>query len=125
MHKRAFGCTSRRGRAAAGFPQVDIVEMPDRYVLRADLPGVDPADIDITLEHGVLQLSGRRPQPGPDASHRTLYTERVSGEFCRRIALPDITQLDGIDATSSFGTLEISLPKVPAARPRRVEVEVA
>lgn len=125
MHKRAFRCTSRRARAGAGFPKIDIVEMPDRYVLRADLPGVDPADIDITLERGVLQLSGRRPQPDPDATRRTLYAERVSGEFCRRIALPDITQLDGIGATSRFGTLEISLPKVPAARPRRVEVEAA
>jgi len=105
-------------------PAVDVVEEAERFVVRADLPGVDPKDVEITAEAGVLTLRGKRESVAhEEASYER--TERVAGSFLRRFTLPDAAQTDAITARQVNGVLEVSIPKQPKLQPRRVEVQAA
>ena len=106
-------------------PAVDIVEHSDRYVLRADVPGVKPADIDVSMEDGVLSLSGERHRESTDESVGTRRVERVSGKFYRRFNLPESADAEEISARSANGILEVVIPKQPAVQARRITVEAA
>ncbi|HUS23766.1 MAG TPA: Hsp20/alpha crystallin family protein [Candidatus Binatia bacterium] len=113
------------GATAEWLPPVDIEEYADRYVLHADVPGVDPAAIEITLENGVLTLAGSREKlvhaaNGRDAEARR--TERVSGRFLRRFTLPESVDAEAVKAQGKHGVLEIVIPKRAAAQPRRIAV---
>ncbi|MEO0973062.1 MAG: Hsp20/alpha crystallin family protein [Pseudomonadota bacterium] len=104
-------------------PAVDVREEDGRYVLRADLPGVKADDIQITTESGTLTLSGtRETRAAKDEGYRKV--ERVAGKFYRRFSLPETANADQIEATSSNGVLEISIPKQPEVQPRRIDVRV-
>lgn len=112
-----------RPRAAAWRPAVDIREEAERFVLRADLPGVDPKDIDIALEDGVLSIHGER-QLDKDEDHDSYrQMERLHGSFHRRFVLPDTADAAGISARSDKGVLEVVIPKQPKAQPRRIAVQ--
>jgi HSP20 family protein len=103
-------------------PAVDIKEEADRYILWADLPGVSPNGIDITMENGVLTLKGHRET---EATHRRdglKRVERVSGGFYRRFSLPDTADADGISARCNNGVLEISIPKKSSVQPKKIVV---
>ena len=79
-------------------PAVDIVEQKDRYVLRAEVPGVRPEDIDVHMENGVLTLSGERFQESSDEDQGMRRIERISGKFYRRFNLPETADADEISA---------------------------
>lgn len=113
----------RRSRDADWTPAVDITESSDCYVLRADLPGVAPESIDISLENQVLTLEGSRAAVGENG--RRHHAERVSGRFQRRFTLPATVDGERIEARSVHGTLEITVPKLPEVLPRRIEIEAA
>jgi len=107
-------------------PAVDITEYGDRFELEVDLPGIDSKEVDITLDNGVLILSGERKQekaveegPGSAVSRRI---ERGSGKFYRRFIVPDTVDADGVEATSENGVLRIKIPKQAKAQPRRIQV---
>lgn len=104
-------------------PPVDIKEEKDRYVLRADIPGVDPKDIEIIAENGILTIRGNRP--GETRESRVGYSrvERPCGTFYRRFSLPDTADLAQIAARSSNGVLEIGIPKLTHTLSRTVKVE--
>ncbi len=104
-------------------PAVDIKEEKDRYVLRADIPGVDPKDIEIIAENGILTLRGNRP--GETRETRAGYSrvERPCGSFYRRFSLPDTADLARIAARSMHGVLEIGIPKLTHTVSRTVKVE--
>jgi HSP20 family protein len=106
-------------------PAVDIFEEKERFVVRADLPGVNPADIDVNMENGVLTVSGERSSEERSEFEGASRIERVSGRFLRRFTLPDTADADAIKATSSNGILEISVPKQAVVQPRRISVEAA
>lgn len=106
-------------------PAVDIVEEKDRFVLRADVPGVDPADIDVSMDNGVLTVSGERKTETTTEEEGFRRVERSFGRFYRRFNLPDTADADAIKATSSKGILEISIPKQPEVKARRIAVEDA
>jgi HSP20 family protein len=94
-------------------------------VVRADLPGVKPADIEITAEKGVLSLRGARHfEQRKDDGHYS-RVERVSGKFVRTFTLPDNVQTDAIKAAFKDGVLELTIPKVARQEPRRIEVQAA
>jgi len=104
-------------------PPVDIKEEKDRYVLRADLPGVDLKDIEITAENGTLTLSGARagePRENPAGYRRV---ERPRGTFYRRFSLPDTADLAKITARGAGGVLEIGIPKLAHTLSRTIKVE--
>ena len=106
-------------------PAVDIIEEKDRFLLRADVPGVNAADIDVSMDAGVLTISGVRlaEELGEDTDIRR--TERSTGRFSRRFTLPETTDAESISAKSSNGILEVVIPKLPEVQARRITVEAA
>ena len=111
------------GATADWSPAVDIDEYADRFVLRADVPGVDPASVEVTLEKGVLTLSGSREQAVSDANApERRRVERAAGRFHRRFTLPDTVDSDAVSASNKHGVLEIVIPKRPQVQPRKIAV---
>lgn len=102
-------------------PLVDIQEHSDKFLLIADLPGVDPQQIDIQMEKGILTIRGER-RIDSRQSQTFARTERQHGTFHRRFALPDSADPDGISASGNNGVLEIVIPKRPETTPRRIPV---
>lgn len=106
-------------------PAVDIFEEKDRFVVRADLPGVDPAEIEVSMDNDVLSISGERVSEDRKEVDGVARFERVAGRFLRRFTLPDTADADGITARGSNGILEISIPKRAEVQARRISVEAA
>ena len=109
--------------AVAFIPAVDVREEADRFVVEADLPGVVPADIEVTAEKGILTLRGERKSEKREQSTGYERLERVTGSFTRRFALPENVQADAIKAKFTHGVLEVSIPKQPVVAAKRVQVE--
>lgn len=103
-------------------PSVDIEEHTDKYVLHADVPGVDPATIEITLEKGVLTLSGSREKAVEQNGVESRRVERITGRFLRRFTLPESVDAENVKATGKHGVLQIVIPKREAAKPRKIAV---
>lgn len=102
-------------------PAVDIAEEKDRFVILADVPGVEAKDIEITMENSVLTLRGTRtPEQDGNGYKRR---ERPLGAFYRRFVLPDTADAEGISAQGKNGVLQISIPKRQQAQPRRIQVD--
>ena len=112
-------------RDASWTPAVDIHEEPKQFVVHADLPGVKPADIEITAEKGVLSLKGTRNFEQKNDDGHYSRVERVNGKFVRTFTLPENVQTDGIKAQFKDGVLELTIPKAAKAEPRRIEVQAA
>jgi HSP20 family protein len=104
-------------------PRVDIKEEAERFVIFADLPGVDPKDIEINMDKGMLTIRGERNSEVKSENERFARVERAHGVFHRRFALPDSANPEGISATGRHGVLEISIPKRPETTPRRIQVQ--
>jgi HSP20 family protein len=112
-------------RAVTWLPSVDVHEEADRFVVRADLPGVDAKDVDISVEKGVLTLRGERRAEKHENGTGYKRSERVAGTFLRRFTLPENVQTDAITARQTNGVLEVAIPKQPKAQPRRIEIQAA
>ena len=122
---RAFERNSSDASSAATAdwaPAVDIEEYADRFVLHADVPGIDPATIDVTLEKGVLTLSGSREAAAEPAGVERRRTERATGKFLRRFVLPDTADAEAVSASGKNGVLQIVIPKRQQVQPRRIAV---
>ena len=109
--------------AAPYSPPVDVHEEAERFVVFADLPGVNLDDIEITADKGVLSIRGERKAEKRETAQGYERVERVSGSFARRFALPDNVQADNIKARYNNGVLEVSIPKQPVQQARRVAIE--
>ncbi len=103
-------------------PRVDIKEEPERFVIFADIPGVDPKDIEINMDKGILSIRGERKSETREETERYSRIERQHGVFYRRFALPDSANPDGITASGKHGVLQIDIPKKPETTPRRITV---
>lgn len=103
-------------------PFVDVKEEANRFVLYADIPGVDPKNIQITMENGVLSIRGERTEETKEEKEGYSRVERMKGVFYRRFALPDTADSDNISAHGEHGVLEISIPKREKAKTRKIEV---
>ena len=104
-------------------PAVDIREDDGRFAITADIPGVDPGDIEVTMENGVLTIKGERKldtEEEGDNGYRRV--ERMYGNFYRRFALPDTADADAISASGKDGVLEVSIPKRAEVQPKRIAV---
>jgi HSP20 family protein len=102
-------------------PRVDVLETADELLLVADLPGVDPKDVDVRFENGELTLHGRR-----DLSHngkQPLYTEYEVANYYRAFRVSEQVAGDRIAAELKNGVLKVRLPKAEAAKPRRIAVQ--
>jgi HSP20 family protein len=110
-------------RDVAWVPSVDVHEEQDRFVVRADLPGVEPKDIEVTAEDGVLTIRGERRFERRENGQGFERLERAAGTFLRRFTLPETAQPDAIKARQTNGVLEVSIPKQPKVEPRRIRIE--
>jgi HSP20 family protein len=112
-----------RSPSVAWVPRVDIHEEKDRFVVLADVPGVEPKDIDITAENGVLTVRGERRSEKRETDNGYERVERVSGTFLRRFTLPEGANTESIKARQTNGVLEVTIPKAPALQPRRISID--
>ena len=119
--ERSAGDASN-GATADWSPAVDIEEYSDKFVLYADVPGIDPATIDVTLEKGVLTVAGSREQAVEQAGVERKRSERATGKFLRRFVLPDTADSEGVSASGKNGVLQIVIPKRAQSQPRRIAV---
>ena len=125
---RLFGNARENDSSSATamwIPPVDIHEYADRFELYIDLPGVEPSAVDLTLDGGILTLSGERAQQmahkdSEDAEGRRV--ERGHGHFHRRFVLPDTVDSEKVNATGNNGVLTVTIPKQPKAMPRRIQI---
>jgi HSP20 family protein len=124
---RLFGNARENDSSSATamwIPLVDIHEYADRFELYVDLPGVDPATVNLTLDGGILTLSGERPEPlrkdREEAQGRRV--ERGHGQFYRRFVLPDTVDGEKVNAAGSHGVLTVTIPKQAKAMPRRIQI---
>ncbi|MFT5175470.1 MAG: HSP20 family protein [Gammaproteobacteria bacterium] len=131
---RLFQDDFRNARSVAGavkrvhraprtwMPALDVNEVDESFVITVDVPGVDPKDIEITMEAGVLSIKGRRANASQHDGGGYIRMERAHGEFERRFSLPEGADADGIAATSNHGVLSVTIPKKPAPQSRRIEI---
>jgi HSP20 family protein len=128
-----FDIPSRLARTTAGgddvlsawAPRVDIFEKDDALVLHAELPGIEKSDLDVRVEDGTLTLEGERKRESAGEDGNVYRRERYYGRFVRSFKLPTTVDASKIAATYKDGVLEVRLPKVEAAKPRKVEIQAA
>ena len=106
-------------------PVVDLHEYDDRYVLYAEVPGVDAGAVELSYLDNALTIRGEKTEPSAvgDAD-RSLRSERRFGAFCRTIDLPSGVNADKLTARCSAGVLEVLIPKSDASRPKAIKVQV-
>ncbi len=107
-------------------PSIDVVETEGELVVTAELPGIDPDDIDVALEGDFLVIQGEKTQRAETSDEDRYVRERTFGSFLRRIPLPEGTSADKMTATYDKGvlTIQITLPESKEREPRRIPVEI-
>lgn len=123
--ERAIGEEGFENSNVSWIPHVDIHEEAERFVVVADLPGVDGKNIEITAEKGVLTIKGERTSEKKSSKDGFERLERASGSFLRRFTLPENADAEAIKATHVNGVLEVAIPKRQAEQPRRITVQAA
>jgi len=126
---RLFGSVNQNqndssAATATWIPAVDIHEYSDRFEFYVDVPGVDPDKVELTLEGGVLTLSGQRHDAVTSNREEAQYrrSERGQGHFYRRFVLPETVDSDKVNANGKNGVLTITVPKQAKAQPRRIQI---
>jgi HSP20 family protein len=114
------------GRPASAFsPAFEVKETTEAFVVRADLPGVAEADLDIAVHNNVLTVSGaRQAEERKDGESYALY-ERQFGSFTRSFSLPDLADGEKITAQLANGVLTLTIMKKAAAQPRKIALQKA
>lgn len=110
---------------AAWTPMVDIFEEPDALRITAEIPGVKPEDVKISVEGNMLTIAGTKQQVAEEKAERVYRYERTYGTFERSFTLPATVDVERIKASYDNGVLHLTLPKVEKAKPRLVKIEVA
>lgn len=107
------------------WPRVDIRETENDYQIKADLPGVDKKDIDISVEGDVLSISGDKKEESEEKEDTYAHFERSYGSFCRSFTLPSHVDSENIDARFKDGVLYIGLKKTgqPESKAKKIEVK--
>ncbi len=111
------------GRQESWLPAVDVFDTKDAVVLKAELAGMDPAEIEIEVEDNVLTIKGERKFEEKVDEERYYRVERRFGSFQRSLALPQGVKADQIDAAYDDGILTVTVPKAEQERPKRIEVQ--
>ena len=103
-------------------PAVDIKEEKDSFVIVADIPGVDPKDIEVRMESGMLTIKGEKESEKKEEREGYKRVERSFGSFYRRFSLPDTADAEKITAKSNNGVLEVRIGKQEQVQPRKISV---
>ncbi|MGH7709841.1 MAG: Hsp20/alpha crystallin family protein [Gemmatimonadaceae bacterium] len=104
-------------------PQIEVVQKPNALVLRADLPGLKPEDVTVSMENGMLTISGERKQEQEEEREGFFRSERSYGSFYRAFPLPDGVEEDRVAATFKNGVLEISLPTTGRQAAKKIKIQ--
>jgi HSP20 family protein len=105
-------------------PQMDIFEDQDAFLLSAELPGIEPGQVEIKVENDLLTLSGERVLEHEDRRDNYHRIERTYGQFARSFTLPESVDAENISARSVNGVLTVTIPKKPEVQPRQISVTV-
>jgi len=108
---------------SAWIPAVDIKEEINKFIIEADIPGVAPEEVDITIGNNVLTIKGERSSNNEIERDKYKRVERTHGSFYRRFSLPDTADLDNVSANGKNGVLLITIPKREVALDRKIEVK--
>ena len=109
-------------RFSRQYPPVNLYELPDEYLIMAEVPGVRPEDLELTVASGVLGMKGRCVEPEGTSEERFRRQERPRGVWQRSISIPDRVNVDNLSAEFTNGMLKIHLPKAEAAVARQIPV---
>jgi HSP20 family protein len=104
-------------------PAVDVKEEDTRFIITADIPGVDPKDIEVTAENNMLTIKGERKTESEEEKEGYKRIERSRGTFYRRFSLPDTADVDKIRADSKNGVLQLTIPKRASKQGHKIEVK--
>jgi HSP20 family protein len=124
--ERAMDTRAEEGSSVATsdwVPAVDIREEDDAFVIVADIPGVDPNDIEVHMEGGMLTIKGEKETEKKDEREGYKRVERSFGSFYRRFSLPDSADPEKITAKSNHGVLEVTIGKHEKVQPRKIAVD--
>lgn len=108
---------------AGNWVALDVHENDNQYMVKADLPGLNPDDIHITVQENTLTISGEYAREEAPEGTQELLRERRFGRFSRSIKLPNALDVDNVDANYYDGVLHLTLAKSEAAKPRHIEVK--
>jgi HSP20 family protein len=123
MLAHALGLHARQqGSATAWAPALDISKRKDAYLVTVELPGLKPEDLDITMEDGLLTIKGERHFAHDSSEQQFHRVERRYGAFRRAITLPAQVQAEQVEASFDNGVLQIVVPKMEEAKPKRIQV---
>lgn len=103
-------------------PAVDVREEDNQYVIQADVPGMKPEDLEVTLDNGVLTIRGERTEERDNSTEGVRHVERAYGSFVRRFSLPEAINDEDVDARVDQGVLTLTIKKKQEGRPRKIEV---
>ncbi len=123
FQKFASPASSIRGYGRSDFPAINIGGTPESVEIDAFAPGLDAASIDVTIERGVLTLSGERPSVADSRNEAVHINERFSGKFRRAISLPDDVDPAQVSARYEDGILRVSVRRRESALRRHIEVQ--
>lgn len=114
-----------RSVAQGTFPAINIANTSNSIVVHAFAPGVDPSTLDVSINHGVLHISGQRVRDVPDANGiiSVYAAERFTGRFDRKLAIPDIADSSEVEARYSDGVLRITLARKQKPQPKRINIQ--
>jgi HSP20 family protein len=104
-------------------PALDVRESEDRWEVTIDLPGLEPGDVSVTFEDGMLSITGKREFSKEDTGDTWHRIERSFGTFARSLRLPQTADTEKIEASFDKGVLTVSVPKTEQAKPRTIEVQ--
>ena len=105
-------------------PPVDISETEDKLVIKAEMPGLDPKDVDVSISADVLTIKGEKKKKEEEKGEHYHCVETYSGSFQRSFRLPHNVKTDKIEATFDKGVLKITLPKTEEAKKKEVKIRV-
>jgi HSP20 family protein len=127
LFQRFFGDagTRWRGEARVWAPEVDMVDRQDEIVIRADLPGLEQKDLEVSVQEGVLTIRGERKEEREEKQEDYYCAERRAGSFARTLTLPAGVEAEKVRATFKNGVLEVHLPKTPKAQEKKIEIKAA
>ena len=118
------GLRRRTDEDGGWLPSLDIAETKNDLVVKAELPGMDPKDIDISLSDGSLTIKGEKKQKREEKEENYHFIERSYGSFCRSVRLPKEVKHDKVSASFKNGVLKIVLPKSEEAKKKEIKVKV-
>jgi HSP20 family protein len=120
-----FDTGQTRALATDWWPAVDVVETPETFVVKAELPGIEAKDIDIAVMGDTLMIKGERKEEKEEKGKTFLFRELRVGKFARSIPLPISVDPKHVEAVNREGVLEITMAKRPEAKPQKIPVKVA